>query len=82
MEGTCQESIRNAYKPKENDIAGFDLVGWRHSKEKLVIGATSKDDKKGTTMKNFPEEVSLNGNIYTLEYTKEQGDGLEWGIYV
>lgn len=63
-------------------LAGFELVGWRRKDGKLILGAT-EESGKGVVVDDFPEKSTIKGfNTYSLEETKEQGDGLEWGIYV
>lgn len=50
-------------------LAGFDLCGWKQKD-----GTIKLDD--GQTIKEFPKEVEMCGNIYTLEYVDEVGDGI------
>ncbi len=72
---------------KKNELAGFDLVGWRRKDGKLALGVTDEEtaNKMGSSQirDNFPKQATINDDfsIYELEEVKKQGDGLEWGIY-
>jgi len=57
-------------------LAGFDLAGKRLPNGKLqsYVGFTNIDD--------WPKEVELFGNTYTLENVIKGNDGYESGVYV
>ena len=79
-----------AYHIKPQHLAGFDLIGIRLPDGRISLGA----DKDSSEIRDdFPEEVSLLGNTYTLENIKvnredfnltdpeHPGYNIEWGQY-
>jgi len=79
-----------AYQPKPDDLAGFDLVGFRQPDGRVYLG---EEGGAGTNLPDFPAEVEMLGKVYTLEEVKKNremfdldedhpGYNIEWGIYV
>ena len=74
------------YVAKKGDLAGFDLIGRRQDDGSIRLGARGE----GEALPDWPEEVELLGNVYTLEEVKKQNGpqvpignrDIEWGIYV
>lgn len=57
-------------------FAGFDLAAQRQE------DGTLKPFGGGASISEFPEEVELFGNTYTLERVVKGNNGYESGIYV
>jgi hypothetical protein len=58
------------YIARPEDIAGFDLYGTRNNDGTITIGHSAPE----VTLPSFPDEVELLGNVYTLEFVRENGD--------
>jgi len=54
--------MENNMKPIENEIAGVDIAGWKDNKSGLITIVGS-----GRTYKEWPDELELLGDVYTLE---------------
>lgn len=72
-----------SYRPKQGDIAGFDLFARLQPDGTIITGG-------GTKLPKFPDEVTVNGATFTLEYVKinevdspvHPGADIRWGVYV
>lgn len=58
-------------------MAGFDLAGKR-----LPSGKLESFLSDGTLLDDWPQEVELFGNTYTLEEVVKGVNGYESGVYV
>lgn len=58
-------------------VAGFDLAGKR-----LPNGKLQSYFDNGVLLDDWPQEVKLFDNTYTLDYVNKGNDGYETGIYV
>lgn len=91
--------MSETYTPKRGEVAGLDLYGERQDDGTIKLGsAPSMGDDHRTHVREFPEEIEVEGVVYTLEFVKEnhwQGrEQLEkddpsdmrlricWGVYV
>lgn len=59
------------------DLAGFDICGWRHLNGAIQIG----EQTNKRFIKDWPEAVYHNGNIFTLEEVKRGIVDSEGAIY-
>ncbi len=67
----------NAYEPEPFEVVGFEIAAKRQED-----GSLKTVTKETVFEDGFPEEVKLNGVVYTLENVKEQEDGNYcWGQY-
>ena len=86
--------MRTLHSPKQEDIVGVTLVGWTHLNGTMTLGGTGRvtmiDDKiydPGDTVQSFPDEILVDGYIYTLEEVRTPDHDdlypvLTWGIYI
>jgi hypothetical protein len=53
------------YKPQIGEMSSFYLVGYRQPDGSIRLGKET-----GTSLPNFPDEVELDGIVWTLENIK------------
>lgn len=97
--GQTTAELDGAYKPRKYEIAGVDLYGERQDDGTVKLGPTPTiGDDHRTHLRAFPEEMLVEGVVYTLEFIKENHwpgrEQLEkddpsdmrlricWGVYV
>ena len=68
-------------KKLEPFIAGFNLSGYRIGNAIVATVHNINGSHDTTKLKEWPEEVELAGNVYTLEDTIKGNDGFEEAIY-
>lgn len=64
------------YQLRGEDLAGFDLYGERNDDGTITLGHTEPK----LTLPDFPDEVEVLGNVYTLEcirWNTRYDDGTE-----
>lgn len=73
---------------KENEMAGFEIIGYRQKDGSLRLG----DEEEGELMNDFPKSVITTYGTFSLEDVRlndengnlpsdHPGKNIEWGIY-
>lgn len=61
---------------QEGELAGFDLAGTRQSNGTIKLWGSRR------IITDWPEEIPMLGETYTLEYVTPGDDGHESAVYV